>query len=215
MRDSAVMILHHAVGEIVLLGIAAHVLERQHRDRRFFGQGKSGRRLPARCAFGLGRGLRQGLRSNLQRIETDWFGDILELGSSEIADRHLEPPLDLPIGVLGQTDGTGLGDAFQSRGDIDAVAHQVAVALLDDIAKMDADTEFNAALRRQASVALNHAVLHLDGAAHGVNDAAELDQDAVAGALHHTAVMHGDGRIDQIAAQPSEPRQRAILVGPN
>jgi hypothetical protein len=39
MRDSAVMILlHHAVGEILLLWVAAHVLERQHRDRRLVGQ---------------------------------------------------------------------------------------------------------------------------------------------------------------------------------
>ena len=47
---------------------------------------------------------------------------------------------------------------------------------------------------RKASVALDHAVLHLDGAAHGVNHAAKLDDAAVAGALHHAAVMHGDGR---------------------
>ena len=70
----------------------------------------------------------------------------------------------------------GLGDTFQSRGDIDAVAHQVAVALLDHVAEMDADPELDAPLRREAGVALDHAVLHLDGAAHGVDHAAELDQ---------------------------------------
>ena len=36
---------------------------------------------------------------------------------------------------------------------------------------------------------------------------------AVAGALDHAPVMHGDGRIDQIAAERPQPRQRAILVG--
>lgn len=36
MRESPVMISHHAVGEILLLGVAAHVLERQNRDRRLF-----------------------------------------------------------------------------------------------------------------------------------------------------------------------------------
>ena len=132
---------------------------------------------------------------------------------AEIADREIEPRLDLPIGVLGKTDRAGLGDAFQSRGDVDAVAHQVAVALLDHIAQMDADAELDAALGRKASIALDHAVLHLDGAAHGVDDAAELDEDAVAGALDHAAVMHGDGRIDQIAPERPQPRQCAILVG--
>ena len=36
---------------------------------------------------------------------------------------------------------------------------------------------------------------------------------AVAGALDDAAVMHGDGRVDQIAAQRPQPRKRAILVG--
>jgi hypothetical protein len=35
----------------------------------------------------------------------------------------------LPIGVFRQTDGARRGDAFQARRDIDAIAHQVAVAL--------------------------------------------------------------------------------------
>ena len=74
------------------------------------------------------------------------------------------------------------------------------------------NSKLNAALGRKAGVALNHAVLHLDGAAHGVDDAAELNETSVAGALHHAPVMHGDGRIDQIAAERPEPRQCAILV---
>ncbi len=61
------------------------------------------------------------------------------------------------------------------------------------------DAELDAALGRKASVALDHPVLHLDGAAHGVNHAAELNETAVASALDHAAVMHGDGGIDQIA----------------
>ena len=63
------------------------------------------------------------------------------------------------------------------------------------------------------SVALDHAVLHFDGAAHRVDHAAELDNRAVAGALDDATVMHGDGRIDQIAAQRPQPRQDAIFVG--
>jgi hypothetical protein len=39
-------------------------------------------------------------------------------------------------------------------GDVDAVAHQVAVALLDHVAEMDADAILNALFWRQASVAL-------------------------------------------------------------
>jgi hypothetical protein len=48
---------------------------------------------------------------------------------------------------------------------------------------MNADAEFDAALGRQASVAFDEADLHLDPATHCVDHAAELDKDAVAGAL--------------------------------
>ena len=131
---------------------------------------------------------------------------------AEIADREIEPRAHLPIGVLGKTDRAGLGDPFQPRGDVDAVAHQIAVALLDDVAEMNADAEFDAAIGRHAGVALDHRVLHFDGAAHRVDHAAELDERAVAGALDDAPVMDRDGRVDQIAAQRAQPRERAILV---
>ena len=63
-------------------------------------------------------------------------------------------------------------------------------------------------------VALDHGGLDFDRAAHGVDHAAELDDRAVAGALDDASVVHGDDRVDQVAAERPEPRQRAVLVGP-
>ena len=56
------------------------------------------------------------------------------------------------------------------------------------------------------------AVLHLDRAAHGVDDAAEFDDRAVAGALDDAPMMRGDRGIDKIAAEAAQSRKRAILV---
>ena len=137
----------------------------------------------------------------------------LSLALAEIGDRQIEPGSHLTIGVDGYADRARLGDPLQSRRDIDAVAHQVAVALLDDVAEVDADAEFDAALGRQAGVALDHAVLHFDRATHGVDDAAKLGENAVAGALDHPPVVHGDGGIDEVAAQRPQARQRAVFVG--
>ena len=88
---------------------------------------------------------------------------------------------------------------METCGDIDAVAHQIAVALLDNIAKMDADAKLDAALGGQTGVSLDHTVLHLNGAARGVHDAAELDGASIACALHHAPLMHGDSGIDHVA----------------
>ena len=128
----------------------------------------------------LDRGFRLGGLADFQRIDTDRLVDVLELGRAEISDLQIEPAAHLPIGVLGKTDRAGLGDPFEPGGDIDAVAHEIAVGLLDDVAQVNADAEFDAPLRRQAGVALDEAVLHFDRAAHRVDNAAELDDGAVA-----------------------------------
>ena len=109
--------------------------------------------------------------------------------------------LDLAIGVLRKTDRAGRSDSLEPRGDIDPVAHEIAVALLDDVAEMNADAELDAPFGRQAGVALDHAALDFDGAAHRVDHTAEFDDRAVAGALDDAPAMCGDRRVDEIAAQ--------------
>ena len=65
---------------------------------------------------------------------------------------------------------------------------------------------------RHAGVALDHADLDFDRAAHGVDHAAELGDEPVARALDDTPVMRSDGGIDQIATEAPQARQGAILV---
>src|SRR5262245_54565096 len=87
-----------------------------------------------------------------------------------------------------------------------------AIAFLNDVAEMNADTELDSSLRRRSRVALDHGVLNLNGAAHGVNHAAELDNSPIACALHHAAIVHGDRRVEEVAAKRAESRQYAILI---
>ena len=119
----------------------------------------------------------------------------------------------MPIGVLRKTNCPRLRNALEPRGDIDPVAHEVAVALLDDVADVNPDAEFNAPVLRHAGVALDEAVLDLNRAADRVHDAAKLDDASVAGAFHDAAVMGGDGWIDEVAAKPPQARKGPILVG--
>ena len=57
------------------------------------------------------------------------------------------------------------------------------------------------------------AALHLDRAAHRIDDAGELDQQAVAGGLDDAAAMLGDLGIDERLSTGLEPGERAFLVG--
>jgi hypothetical protein len=138
---------------------------------------------------------------------------VFELGFAEVTDSEIEPCSHLPIGVLGKADGARFGHTFQSCGNIDAVAHEVAVTFLNDITQMDADAELDAALERQPGVAFDHAVLHLDRAPHRVDDTAKFDEDPVSHALDDPAMMDGDGWIDEVATESAQPRQSAIFIG--
>jgi hypothetical protein len=77
---------------------------------------------------------------------------------------------------------------------------------------MNADAKFDAAFGRQAGVALDHAILDFDRAAHCIDHAAEFDEAPIAGTLDDAPVVRGNGGVDQVAPEPPKARERAILV---
>jgi hypothetical protein len=149
--------------------------------------------------------------AGLQRIDSDRPFDVLELGRAEIGDRHIEPGAHLPIGVFREADPARLANRLQPGGDINPVAHEIA-ALLDDVADMDANAKFDALVGGDLGVAPDHRPLNFTRKIHCIYDAAEFDNGAVAGAFDDPAVMHGNGRIDQIAAKGPKPCKDAIFV---
>ena len=78
---------------------------------------------------------------------------------------------------------------------------------------MNSDPKLDAAVIGHAGIALDHRVLHLDGATHSVDHAAELDERPVAGTLDDTPVVDCDRWVDQIAAHRAQPGERAVFVG--
>jgi len=80
------------------------------------------------------------------------------------------------------------------------------------VALMDADAPLDAVFRNRRRVALDHVRLHFAGATQRVDGAGEFDQQTVTGGLDDPPVMGGDLRIDQLAADRLEPRQRPLLV---
>jgi hypothetical protein len=86
--------------------------------------------------------------------------------------------------------------------------HQIAVALLDDVAEMNADPRLDAAVGRPAGVAFDHAVLRLDSAAHGVDHAAEFNESPVPSALDPRGrdARRSWDRSDRCGAREVAPR---------
>jgi hypothetical protein len=97
---------------------------------------------------------------------------------------------------------------------VDAVAIKV-VALDDHVAEIDADAPFDAIVRRDTRVTLGHYLLHLDGAAHRIDDTGKFHQQPVTGGLDDAAVVLGDLWLDELMAQCLEAFERAFLVRPH
>ena len=94
----------------------------------------------------------------------------------------------------------------------DRVERRLAAILAADVAEIDAHAKFDAALGRCGGVAGDHLLLHLDSAAHRVDNAGKLDEEAVAGSLDDAPPMLGDLGIGEFTADRAQRRERALFV---
>jgi hypothetical protein len=84
----------------------------------------------------------RGLLRQVQSVDAHGSGDVLQALLSGIDKVGRDFALNLPPSVLGNRDSARLGDAFDPRRDVDAVAKDVS-ALDDDIANVDADPKLD------------------------------------------------------------------------
>ena len=89
--------------------------------------------------------------------------DILQSLLADVVEGNIHLAANLPMGVVGDTHTTRLGDPLEARRDIDAVAENIVV-VEDDIADMNANAELDALLKRAIALR-SHLALHFDGAA--------------------------------------------------
>src|SRR5207248_11082169 len=93
-----------------------------------------------------------------------------------------------------------LGEAFQPRGDVDAVTEEIG-AIDHDIADMHADTEQHRLIRGTARILDGYGGLHRDRALYGIDRAGEVCDDAVAGGVEDPAPVRRDQPIYDGAAR--------------
>jgi len=87
-----------------------------------------------------------------------------------------------------------------------------ADAVDDDVADVDADAKVEPLVGSDTRVALGHAALHVDRAAHGIDHAREFQEQTVAGRLDDAAVMFGDLGVDELTPVGFQRCQRAAVV---
>jgi hypothetical protein len=143
-------------------------------------------------------------------IHPDRLRDILDLLIAQIVEGQRQLVANLIPNNSREADRTGIGQGFQPRRDVDAVAEQI-VAVDHDIANMDADAVLHRLVGRTTGILGSNRPLHRHGALHGIDRAGEVGDDAVAGGVEDAAPMRRDQLIDDGAAS-LQPGERADLV---
>src|SRR5215813_1652408 len=124
--------------------------------------------------------------------------DVLDGVLTAELERERELALDLIVRGARDADPAGLGQAFETRGDVHAVAIQ-PLALDDDIAQIDPDAKPHLPRGRQRGVARPERTLNLDGGLDGVHDAGEVGQDVVTRGVDDPSALTGDRGADDLA----------------
>jgi hypothetical protein len=81
---------------------------------------------------------------------------------------------------------------LKAEGKLEEATHLAAVAAqkrIESLMKAGYPKYAAATFGRKTGIALDHAVLHFDGAANGIDDASELDENAIARPLNDAAMM--------------------------
>ena len=161
-----------------------------------------------RSRVGLRRARGRSGGSRVPFPDADRPVDVLDVHLAAVLEADVDAVADALVDDRGDANAAGLGQRLQARGDVDAVAVDV-VALDDDVAEIDADAERD--LRAGGGLRRDRP-LHREGAFDRVDDAAELDQRAVADQLDDAAVVGGDGGVEDGLAVALQGGQRAGLV---
>ncbi len=200
-REVGGQALGHAVNKILLFGVAPHVGERQHEQRkarraghRFRGPGSHWRR-----------------RACPKRKDPNGSNDIFQRFLAEIDERDLDPPADVLMRRTGDQDAAGFADTLEPRSDIDALAENV-LALNQDIAEMDADTVDDAPGFGNDGVAFNHQLLDCDRAFDRVDDGRKLQQQSVAHGLDDAPAPARDDWQRRFTMLPHRPRRPGLVL---
>ena len=203
LRQIGDQVLRNAVEKELRLGIAAQILKGQYRDRwsfryhsRFFG-------------FRPGLGRRRSVENNAERAHR--ARQVCHHVLAEIGKGERQLIANLVAHRAADVDAARFREAFQPRGHRDAVAVDGFV-IADHIADIEAHPKPDLPVPHRLDEARCHRVLDIDGALHGVDDAVEFDEEAVAHASNGPPPVIGYLWIDDLAPHRVQSGKRALFI---
>src|ERR1700730_12338986 len=103
-------------------------------------------------------------------MNADRSRDVLDRLFTQVLKAEVELVAHLIVHDVGYHDSARIGERLHSRHHVDAIPENI-VAVDNDVADIDPDTELNAGFGWLLTIAFGHAALDLHGAAHSIDDA--------------------------------------------
>lgn len=166
--------------------------------------------------------LRRGIRVEIEQpprlpvrvtalVDMQQFVGLLELAVSTVHQGEIDLSAYLGHDLAGNRDPAGVRHGLKPRGDVHALAQQVA-PLHDHIADGNPDAQDHGLAVARATSLDGDPLVDPHRAFDGFDRAGEFRQHAIPERLEHAAAMGFDLHADDVPHQPFEPRKRGFLV---
>src|SRR5467141_3433252 len=153
----------------------------------------------------------KGGRIRKHAVDPDRIGDILDFAISEQLISANQLVLDLLVNGARDVNLAGLGNALETRSDIDAIAINVG-CFDDDVAKIDTNPILDPMMPGQRCITPHHVLLDDDAAPHGFDRTVEDGNKTVAGGFDESSVVPCNAGLDQAALDPLDAAVRSFFI---
>src|SRR5215468_9106411 len=140
--------------------------------------------------------------------------DVFQALRAHLDKEDVDLAAHLVVRIVRHADAARLSQHLQASGDVDPVTEYV-VTVDNDVAEVDANAEGNAPILGYPGGAISHRRLHIYRTPNGVDDARELQQQAVTGRLDDAATVAGNSRVHHFLPNGFQHGQRAALIAPH
>ena len=138
--------------------------------------------------------------------------NVLHFLRADIGELHRQLVGNLFMHRARNADAADLGETFETRRDIDAIAEQVAIAL-HHVADRDADAKAHLAARGVRHIPGAQAFLDIDRASHRFDSTWKFGKNGVAGGIEDAAAVSGDEVVGHLSIGGEAPQRFLFVLG--
>src|SRR5262245_23531111 len=144
-------------------------------------------------------------------VHVDWTRNVFDDLLTHVLETETELVAHLIVHNTRNHDPSRISQSLEPCRHIHAITKNIT-AIDYNVANIDADSKLDTLVDRHIHIAISHSALNINGAAHGVDDTDEFDQNSIARCFDDTAPMFRDLWVYQFFAMSFEIVKSALFI---